>query len=79
MPNLPVARALWKPLPNLEIASQAWILAGGAHHTCYSESLDAEYLQDFAELAGIESILIDNECQLTEIKKELRWNEESFR
>ena len=79
MPNLPVARALWKPLPNLEIASQAWILAGGAHHTCYSQSLDAEYLQDFAELAGIESILIGNESQLTEIKKELRWNEESFR
>lgn len=79
MPNLPVARALWKPLPNLEIASQAWILAGGAHHTCYSQSLDAEYLQDFAELAGIESILIDKESQMAEIKKELRWNEESFR
>lgn len=78
MPKLPVARALWKPLPNLETAATAWILSGGAHHTCYSESLDSEYLQDFAEIAGIESILINQDSRLEAIKKELRWNEENF-
>jgi len=78
MPKLPVARALWNPLPNLETAANAWILAGGAHHTCYSESLDAEYLTDFAEMAGIESILINQDSQLEDIKKELRWNARSF-
>ena len=78
MPKLPVARALWNPLPNLETAANAWILAGGAHHTCYSESIDAEYLLDFAEMAGIESILINQDSKLDEIKKELRWNAGSF-
>ncbi|MEM8891437.1 MAG: L-arabinose isomerase [Bacteroidota bacterium] len=78
MPKLPVARALWNPLPNLETAANAWILAGGAHHTCYSESLDAEYLLDFAEMAGIESLLINQNSNLADIKKELRWNAESF-
>ncbi|MEO1218470.1 MAG: L-arabinose isomerase [Bacteroidota bacterium] len=78
LPKLPVARALWKPLPDLETAASAWILAGGAHHTCYSESLDAEYLQDFAEIAGIESFLINKDSRLEDVRKELRWNEESF-
>jgi L-arabinose isomerase len=75
LPKLPVARALWVPKPNLEIAASAWILAGGAHHTGFSQALTSEFLEDFAEMAGIEFILIDNSASLSQIKKELRLNE----
>jgi L-arabinose isomerase len=75
MPRLPVASVLWKPLPDLKKAAAAWILAGGAHHTGFSTSINAEYLEDFAGMAGIESILIDKDCNLRELKNELRWNE----
>ena len=75
MPNLPVASVLWKPLPDLKTGATAWILAGGAHHTGFSTSINSEYLEDFAGMMGVEYILIDDKCDLTEFKKELRWNE----
>jgi L-arabinose isomerase len=75
LPKLPVARAVWKPRPELKTAAAAWILAGGAHHTGFSQSLTVEHLEDFAELAGIEFLLIDNETTIREFKKELRWND----
>jgi L-arabinose isomerase len=75
MPNLPVASVLWKPMPDLKKGAAAWILAGGAHHTGFSTSIDPEYLEDFAEMTGIEYLLIDEKCDLNEFKKELRWNE----
>ncbi|MFN2188050.1 MAG: L-arabinose isomerase [Candidatus Promineifilaceae bacterium] len=75
LPKLPVARALWIPQPNLQVAAAAWILAGGAHHTGFSLSLTPEHLEDFAEMAGIEFLLIDRETKVSEIKKELRWND----
>lgn len=75
MPVLPVARALWKPMPDLKRGAAAWILAGGAHHTGFSTALNPEYLEDFAEMTGIEFVLIDEKCDLTSLKKELRWNE----
>jgi len=78
MPKLPVARALWVPRPNLKIAAAAWILAGGAHHTGFSLSLTAEHLEDFAEMAGIEFVLIDKDTTVSEFKKELRWNSVSY-
>ena len=59
LPKLPVARALWLPRPNLKIAAAAWIYAGGAHHTSFSYSVTAEHLQDFADMANIEFLLID--------------------
>ncbi|MFW6310112.1 MAG: L-arabinose isomerase family protein, partial [Prolixibacteraceae bacterium] len=74
-PKLPVARALWKPHPDLQVGAAAWILAGGAHHTSFSMAVDKEYLEDFSEMAGIEFLLIDNETKITDFKKELRWNE----
>ena len=73
-PKLPVARVLWIPKPNLELAAQAWILAGGAHHTCYSQALTSEYLEDFAEMYGIEFLLINDSTKIIEYKKELKWN-----
>ena len=78
LPKLPVARVLWEAHPNLKTAAAAWILAGGAHHTCYSESLTAEYLEDYAEMAGIEYVLIDKETKIRSFKQELQWNEVYF-
>jgi L-arabinose isomerase len=75
LPNLPVARAVWIPRPDLKTAAGAWILAGGAHHTGFSQSLTKEHLEDFAGMAGLEFLLIDSETKLSEFKKELRWNE----
>jgi len=75
LPKLPVARALWIPRPNLKAAAAAWIYAGGAHHTSFSYSVTAEHLRDFAEIAGIEFLLIDENTRLEEFKKELRWND----
>jgi L-arabinose isomerase len=75
LPNLPVARALWLPRPNLKVAAAAWIYAGGAHHTSFSYSVTAEQLQDFAEMAGIEFMLIDETTRVNEFKDKLRWND----
>jgi L-arabinose isomerase len=75
LPKLPVARALWLPRPNLKTAAAAWIYAGGAHHTGFSYSVTADHLRDFAEMAGIEFLLIDEDTRLEEFKKELRWND----
>ncbi len=75
LPCLPVARALWKPLPDMRTACTAWILAGGAHHTCYSQNLTAEHLEDFATMAGLEWVRIGRDTTLPQIKNELRWNE----
>ena len=79
LPKLPVARVLWKPLPDLKTAATAWILAGGAHHTCYSESLTIEYLEDYAEMVGMEMVVIDENTQIRNFKNELRWNSMYFR
>jgi L-arabinose isomerase len=75
LPKLPVARAVWIPEPNLKIAATAWILAGGAHHTALSRSLTAEHLENFAEMAGMEYLLIDRSTQASNFVKELRWND----
>jgi len=75
LPKLPVARVMWIPKPNLEIGAAAWILAGGAHHTGFSQAITSEYMEDFAEMANIEYLLIDDSTKLSEFKKELRWNE----
>jgi len=78
LPKLPVARATWKPLPDFERAATAWILGGGAHHTVFTQSLTTEYLVEWAEMAGIECVVIDGKTDIAELKKELRWNETSF-
>ena len=75
LPQLPVARALWLPRPNLKTAAAAWIYAGGAHHTGFSYAVTADHLRDFAEMARIEFLLIDENTDLEDFKKELRWND----
>ena len=75
LPKLPVARAVWEPKPDFKIALQAWILAGGAHHTGYSYDVTPEMLDDFATIAGIEMTLIDENTRLDSFKQDLRTNE----
>jgi L-arabinose isomerase len=75
LPKLPVARSIWKPRPDLKSAATAWISAGGAHHTCFSQSVTSECLEDFTNLAGVEFLLINNDTKLVDFKKEMRWNE----
>lgn len=75
LPKLPVARALWLPRPNLKVAAATWIYAGGAHHTGFSYSVTSEHLHDFAEMAGIEILLIDENTRVDEFKEKLRWND----
>lgn len=79
LPKLPVARALWIPRPNLKTAAAAWIHAGGAHHTGFSYSVTPDHLRDFAEMAGIEFLLINENTRLEEFKQELRWNDLYYR
>ncbi|MHB0959373.1 MAG: L-arabinose isomerase [Pirellulaceae bacterium] len=75
LPKLPVARALWVPQPNLPTAAAAWILAGGAHHTSFAQALTVEHMEDYAEMADIEMLVIGDKTEISEFKKELRWNE----
>ncbi len=75
LPNLPVARVLWDPKPGLKTAATAWILAGGAHHTAYSQALNVQHIIDFAEMLDIECLVIDELTELRSFKNELRNNE----
>ena len=79
MPKLPVATAFWTPEPNLQIGAEAWILAGGAHHTAFSYDLTAEQMGDWAAAMGIEAVYIDKDTNIRNLKNELRWNEAAFR
>ena len=73
--KLPVASVVWVPRPNLPVAAAAWILSGGAHHTGFSQTVSIEMLEDFAEMAGMEFLVINNDTKISEFKKELRWND----
>jgi L-arabinose isomerase len=79
LPKLPVARVLWKPYPDMKTGCAAWIYAGGAHHTAYSQNLTAEHLQDFADMAGIEFLCIGKDTTLDKFRNELRWNEMAYK
>lgn len=75
LPKLPVARVLWRPLPDMKTGCSAWILAGGSHHTAYSLDLTPEHLEDFSRIAGLEYVVIDENTTLTTLEDKLRWNE----
>jgi L-arabinose isomerase len=79
LPKLPVARVLWKPYPDMKTGCAAWILAGGAHHTGYSQNLTSEHMADFADMAGIECVLIGKNTDLRQLKNELKWSEAYYR
>lgn len=75
MPKLPVASVLWKPMPNMLDGAEAWIYAGGAHHTVFSYEVTAEEMMDWAELMDIECIYINKNTTIPELKRELAINE----
>ena len=75
LPKLPVASALWIPQPNFEVGAGCWIYAGGTHHSCFSYDLTDEYWQDYAEIAGIECLIINNDTTVDNFRRELRVNE----
>jgi L-arabinose isomerase len=75
MPKLPVARALWKPLPSLAEAGESWIIAGGTHHSVYASALNAEYFRDWAEIMDIECVFIGKDTKPPRLREELRWGE----
>ena len=79
MPKLPVATNFWTPRPDLYTGVEAWILAGGAHHTAFSYDLSVEQMVDWAEAMGIEVVVIDEKTDIRMFKNELRWNEACFR
>ena len=75
LPKLPVARVLWDCKPDLNIAATTWILSGGAHHTVYSQVLTTEYMEDFADIAGIELLVIDEKTTVRDFKDKINANE----
>ncbi len=79
LPKLPVARTLWLPKPDLKVAAAAWIYAGGAHHTGFSQALTTEHLRDWAEIAGIEFVTIDADTRIPQFRRELHWNDAAYK
>jgi L-arabinose isomerase len=75
LPHLPVARAVWEPRPDLATAAEAWLVAGGPHHTVFDRALGLEPFADLAEIAGLELVVIDERTTVRDVKRELRWNQ----
>jgi len=71
MPNLPVARVMWKPMPDLAVGTECWILAGGAHHTVLSYDCDAEMMRDWARMMDIEFVHITSDTEPVKLEQEL--------
>ena len=79
LPNLPVGRAVWKPQPDFTTSAAAWLTAGAAHHTVMSTAVGIEAFRDFAEMAEVELLVIDDSTTLGEFQKQVRWNQAYYR
>jgi len=79
LPKLPVACAVWQPAPDLATSAEAWLLAGGPHHTVLTTGVDKETLQDFALMSGVELVQVDSESTVARVGHELRWNMAYYR
>jgi L-arabinose isomerase len=79
LPKLPVARAVWRPQPSLSTSAESWLTAGGPHHTAMTSSLTREHLTDFAEMLGVELLVIDADTTTRQFTKEMRWNQAYYR
>ncbi len=78
LPKLPVARAVWRPRPDLATAAEAWLTAGGPHHTALTTSLGMDVLADFADMANVELVTIDADTTGRAFRNELRWNRAAY-
>ena len=74
LPNLPVARAVWEPAPSLAVSAEAWMLAGGSHHTVLTNAVSLETIEDFARMAKVEHVLIDAHTEMRAFRRELQWS-----
>ena len=79
MPKLPVATNFWTPKPSLEVGAEAWIYAGGAHHTAFTYDLTAEQMGDWAAAMGIEAVFINENTTIRQLRNEMRWNSVYYR
>jgi len=79
MPNLPVGRAIWQPAPDFRTSASAWLTAGAAHHTVMSNAVGVEVFRDFAVMAGIELLVIDEDTTLAGFQREVAWNSAYYR
>lgn len=79
MPRLPVATNFWTPRPSLQVGAEAWIYAGGAHHTAFTYDLTAEQMEDWAAAMGVEAVVIDRDTTIRRLLNELRWNSVFYR
>jgi L-arabinose isomerase len=79
LPKLPVARAVWEPKPDLATSAEAWLMAGGPHHTVLSQSVGTEELTDFARMIGVELLVIDDATNRRDLGNEIRWNQAAYR
>jgi L-arabinose isomerase len=79
LPNLPVARAVWRPHPDLATSAAAWLTAGAAHHTVLSTAVGADVIRDFADMTRTELLVIDDTTTLREFQREVRWNAAYYR
>jgi L-arabinose isomerase len=79
MPKLPVGRAVWKPAPDFATSAACWLTAGAAHHTVMSTAVSVDVFRDFAEMAGAELLVIDEDTTLRDFQKEVRWNAAYYR
>ena len=79
LPKLPVARAVWEPKPSLSTSAEAWLMAGGPHHTVLSQSVGTEELTDFARMIGVELLVIDGSTERRAFGNEIRWNQAAYR
>jgi L-arabinose isomerase len=77
-PKLPVARVMWIPRPNLEIGASAWIYAGAAHHSGFSQAINTEFIEDWCNIAGIECCVIDGDTKIRNFRQELIWSESYY-
>jgi L-arabinose isomerase len=79
LPRLPVARAVWRPAPDLATSTESWLTAGGPHHTVLSTALTSEHLVDLSAMTGTELVLIDAGTTPRGLRQELRWNQAYYR
>jgi L-arabinose isomerase len=79
LPKLPVARAVWKPRPSFRTSAEAWLTAGGPHHTVLSTAVGTEEITDFADMMRTELLVIDNQTRMRDFRHEIRWNQAYFR